>query len=209
MASSRANKRAKVSSSAQEPVTTLDNMAFDEKDVAESKTHTKMTFRCPVTIDNVFSAPTPTQVKVFYESRSSKGKPFDHLPKGEKLAWTESFHDNKTLMGYIVYAQLFPKLLQNRIKLNAATYHWAHLDNSSEKGRTKLEQRRNALDRLKRNGFTRSVFMGLPYRVDTSANILAYMKMDVEEEDERCRFFTKREFSMIFSKRGQVGSSSV
>ncbi|CAM9844846.1 unnamed protein product [Ectocarpus sp. 4 AP-2014] len=51
--------------------------------------------------------------------------------------------------------------------------------------------------------------MGLPYRVDTSANILAYMKMNVEEEDERFRFFTKREFSMIFSKRGQVGSSSV
>ncbi|CAN0217289.1 unnamed protein product [Ectocarpus sp. 4 AP-2014] len=123
-----------------------------------------MTFRCPVTIDNVFSAPTPTQVKVFYESRSSRGKPFDHLPEGEKLAWTESLHDNKTLMGFIVYTQLFPKLLQNRIKLNAATYHWAHLDNSSEKGRTKLEQRRNAVDRLKRNGFTRSVFMGLPYR---------------------------------------------
>ncbi|CAB1106674.1 unnamed protein product [Ectocarpus sp. CCAP 1310/34] len=209
MASSRANKRAKVSSSAKEPVTTLDTKAFDEKDVAESKTHTKMTFRCPVTIDNVFTAPTATQVNVFYESSSSKGEPFDHLPEGEKLAWTESFHDNKTLMGFIVYTQLFPKLLQNRIKLNAATYHWAHLDNSSEKGRTKLEQRRNAVDRLKRNGFTRSVFMGLPYRVDTSAHILAYMKMDVEEEDERCRFFTKREFSMIYSKRGQVGSSSV
>ncbi|CAM9485182.1 unnamed protein product [Sphacelaria rigidula] len=168
-----------------------------------------MNFRCPVTIDNVFSAPTSTQVKVFYESRSSTGKPFDHLPNGEDLAWTESFHDNKTLMGFIVYAQLFPKLLQNRIKLNAATYHWAHLDNSSEKGRTKLEQRRRAVDRLKRNGFTRSIFMGLPYRVDTSANILTFMKMDVEEEDERFRFFTKREFSMIFSKRGQVGSSSV
>ncbi|CAM9478203.1 unnamed protein product, partial [Sphacelaria rigidula] len=123
--------------------------------------------------------------------------------------WTESFHDNKTLMGFIVYTQLFPKLLQNRIKLNAATYHWAHLNNSSEKGRTKLEHRRNAVDRLKRNGSTRSVFMGLPYRVDTSANILASMKMDVEEEDERSRFFTKREFSMILSKRGQVGSSSV
>ena len=209
MASSRANKRVKLASSAQESVTTLDNMAFDEKDMAGSKTHTKMTFRCPVTIDNVFSAPTPTQVKVFYESRSSEGKPFDHLPRGEKLAWTESFHDNKTLMGFIVYAQLFPKLLQNRIKLNASTYHWAELDNSSEKGRTKLEQRRNAVDRLKRNGFMRSVFVGLPYRVDTSANILAFMKMDVEEEDERFRFFTKREFSMIFSKRGQVGSSSV
>lgn len=121
-----------------EPVTTLDNTAFDEKDVAESKTHTKMTFRCPVTIDNVFGAPTSTQAKLFYESRSSKGNPFDHLPKGEKVAWTESFHDNKTLMGFIVYTQLFPKLLQNRIKLNAATYHWVHLDNSSEKGRIKL-----------------------------------------------------------------------
>ncbi|CAM9115140.1 unnamed protein product [Ectocarpus sp. 8 AP-2014] len=168
-----------------------------------------MTFRCPVTIDNVFKAPTPPQVKEFYESRSSKPKPFDRLPKAEKLAWTESLHDNKTLMGFIVYSQLFPKLLQNRIKLNAASYHWNHLDTASEKGRTKLDQRRNAVERLKRNGFVRSVFMGLPYRVDTSANILPYMKMDVEEEDERFRFFTKREFSMIFSKRGQVANSSV
>ncbi|CAN0259512.1 unnamed protein product [Scytosiphon promiscuus] len=198
----------KLASSAQESVTTLNNTAFDEKDVAESKTHTKMSFRRPVTIDIVFSAPTPAQVKVFYEPTSSKGKPFDHLPKDEKLVLTELFHDNKTLMGFIVYAQLFPKLLQNKIKLNASTYHWAELDNSSEKGRTKLEQRRRAVDRLKRNGFTRSVFKGLSFRVDTSANIMAFMKMDVEEEDERFRVFTKREFSMIFSERGQVGSSS-
>jgi hypothetical protein len=209
MASSGANKRLKFSSPKKEPVTSLDNIAFDKKDVAESKTHNRMSFRCPVTIDNVFNAPTPPQVKMFYESRCSKGKPFDRLPKAEKLAWTESFHDNKTLMGFIVYSQLFPKLLQNRIKLNAATYHWTQLDPTSEKGRTKLDQRRGAVERLKRNGFTQSVFMGLPYRIDTSANILAYMLMEVEEDDERFRFFSRREFSMLFSKRGQVGSSSV
>eukprot|EP00903_Cladosiphon_okamuranus_P014365 g13337.t1 len=89
----------KVSSSAMKFETTFDNKVFDEKDVAESKTHTKMNFRCPVMIDNIFSAPTPTQVEVLDESRSSKRTPFDQLPRGEKLAWTESFH--KTLMGFI------------------------------------------------------------------------------------------------------------
>lgn len=76
---SHATKRAKLS-----PITTLDNIKFNEKDVAESNTHTKMTFQCPVTIDNVFSAPTPAQVQIFYESRTgSSGKPFSNLPKGE------------------------------------------------------------------------------------------------------------------------------
>lgn len=208
--SPRANKRLKVSSEPKKPFTTLDNPAFNQDEVPEFKTYTKMNFRCPVTIDNVFNVPTVSQVKMFYESRrGNRGKTFDNLPKSDKLAWSESFHDNKTLMGFIVYSQLFPKLLQTRIKLNAATYHWAYLDTTSEKGRVKLEQRRTAVDRLNRNDFTRSVFKGLPYNIDTSANILAYMKMDFEEEDERYRFFTKREFSMIFSKRGQVGSSSV
>ena len=209
--SRRPNKRIKLPSTARKTTTSLDNPSFNQNSVAESKTHTKMTFRCPVTIDNVFNAPTPSQVKLFYESRSSSDKPFGRLLEGEKLAWTESLHDNKTLMGFIVYSQLFPKLLQNRIKLNAATYHWAHLDTASEKGRTKLEQRRHAAERLKRTGFVASVFMGLPYNVDTpgTSNILAYMNMDFDEEDERFRFFTQREFSMIFSQRGQVGSSSV
>lgn len=210
-APSRATKRMK--KMAVEPsVTSLDNPVFNANDVAESKTHTKMSFRSPVTIDNVFSAPAPKQVKMFYESRNYGTKnyrKFDTLPKTEKLAWTESYHDNKTLMGFIVYAMLFPKLLQTRIKLNAATYHWAHLDSASEKGRVKLEQRRNAVDRLKRTDCTRSVFMGLPYRTDNSSNILEFMNLNIEEEDERFRFFTNREFSLIYSERGAVGSSSV
>ncbi|CAM9482238.1 unnamed protein product [Ectocarpus sp. 4 AP-2014] len=34
------------------------------------------------------------------------------------------------------------------------------------------------------------------------------MKMDVDEEDERLRFFNRREFSILIAERGQVGSSS-
>ncbi|CAM9518495.1 unnamed protein product, partial [Ectocarpus sp. 13 AM-2016] len=66
-------------------------------------------------------------------------------------------------------------------------------------------------ERLKRTGFISSVFMGLPHSVDTSdtSTILAYMNTDFDEEDERFRFFTEREFSVIFSQRGQVGSSFV
>ena len=211
-ANPRATKRMKTSSAtgARDPVTTLRNRDFDQNDVAEAKTQIKMSFRCPVTIDNVFSAPAVDHVNMFYESRSSNtAKTFDQLSKADKHEWAESFTDNKTLMGYIIYTTLLPKLLQTRIKLNAAEYHWAYLDSTSEKGRLKLQQRRSAVDRLRRSGVTRSVFKGLPYRVDTSANILEYMKINVDEDDERFRFLTNREFSMIFSKRGEIGSSSV
>lgn len=62
-----------------------------------------MTLGCPVTIDNVFSAPSPKDVKMFYDSRCSHGsKDFAALGKAPKLAWTEACHDNKALMGYIV-----------------------------------------------------------------------------------------------------------
>lgn len=191
-------------------VTTLKNIAFDPDDVAEAKALCKMSFRCPVTIENVFSRPDPSHVKMLYESRNRTATtPFEQLPETEKLEWTESLQDNKCLMGFITYAMLFPKLLQNRIKLNAATYHWAHLDTTSDRGRAKLEQRRNAVNRLKRKDCTRSVFKGLPYAVDTSADILEFMNINVEEEDERFRFFMTREFSKVYSPRGQVGSSSV
>ncbi|CAB1097168.1 unnamed protein product [Ectocarpus sp. CCAP 1310/34] len=203
------SKRAKRSGA--ERVTTLDNPAFDADDVAAAKSHAKMSFRCPVTIDSVFAPPAPDQVCTFYESRNHGSKPWGHLSEPEQREWAESCHDNKTLMGFIVYATLFPKLLRNRIKLNAATYHWAHLDSSSAKGRLKLEQRRGAVSRLRRVGFARSLFRGLPHRIDPVADtsILVFMNMSVEEEDERFRFFTNREFSMIYSERGEVGSSSV
>lgn len=110
----RANKRIKVSATTKEAVTSLDNPAFDQSEVIESKTHTKMTFRCPVTIDTVFNAPAPSRIQMFYESRSNSGRPFDSLPEGEKLAWVESLHDNKTLMGFIVYSQLLLKAVEEQ-----------------------------------------------------------------------------------------------
>ncbi|CAM9413975.1 unnamed protein product [Pylaiella littoralis] len=168
-----------------------------------------MGFRCPVIIETVFDAPTETQVAQFYISRCSDGKSFSHLSRPEKRYWGESLRDNKTLTGFIVYSQLLPSLLKNRIKLNSATYHWAYLDPASEKGRAKLEQRRAAVARLNRDDFLRSVSHGLPYEIDTSTDILAYMKMTMDYEDERFRFFTSREFSMMYSERGDVNGSSV
>ncbi len=205
----RASKRAKTCASSASAITSLFNTSFDANNVTKAKVHAKMSFRCPVTIDNVFRAPEMEHVQMFFRSRHNTDESFQQLSKIEKLAWIESFTDNKTLMGFTIYAMLFPKLLQTRVKLNADTYHWAHLDASSEKGRAKLEQRLSAINRLKSDGFTRSVFKGLPYTIDASVGILKYMKMEVDEEDERFRFFANREFSMIHSKRGEVGSSSV
>ncbi len=209
---SPAKKRAKSIFADKEPVTTIENPDFDKNDVAEAKTVPKMTFRSPVTIENVFRPPAAHHVKFFYQCRAGENsQPFDQLLREEKVAWTESFHDNKALMGFIVYTMLFPKLLQTRIKLNAATYHWAHLDAAADKGRVKLEQRREAYVRLKRDGVTQSVFMGLPQRtsIDPDANILDFMNINVDEEDERFRFFIKREFSILHAARGQVANSSV
>ena len=169
----------------------------------------KMSFRCPLSIDTVFDAPPTSHVEAFYDTRSGAHLPFDDLPEADKVAWAESFHDNKVLMGLIIYSQLFPALLKSRIKLNAPTYHWSQLDPASAKGATKLAQRQDALARIRREDFTRSVFRGLPYRIDTSVDILTYMKMSMDSEDERFRFFTGREFSFICSERGDVNGSSV
>ena len=189
----------------------MGNPAWDEKNTARLKSPAKMSFRCPVTINTVFDAPLTSQVKVFYDSRSIKTSDikFDDLSEAEKVAWAESFHDNKILMGLIIYSQLLPALLKSRIKLNAPTYHWSQLDPASATGIKKLAQRRDAIARIRTDDFTRSVFRGLPYRVDTSVSILAYMKMTMDSEDERFRFFTSREFSMICSERGDVNGSSV
>eukprot|EP00903_Cladosiphon_okamuranus_P018123 g16678.t1 len=178
-------------------------------EVAVSNTQARMGFRCPVTIDTVFDAPTEAQVAQFYSTRCPGGALFSQLSQNEKKQWEESLRDNTTLMGFIVYSQLLPSLLKNRIKLNSATYHWSYLDPASERGRIKLEQRREAALRLNRADFTPSVFRGQPYGIDTSVDILSYMKMKVDAEDERSRFFTSREFSVMCSERGDVNGSSV
>lgn len=209
-AAPRAKKR-KCSPKSEESVTDLGNPARDDQKIAAPKLPPKMSFRCPVTIDTVFEAPLTSHVEAFYDSRNSDSArvPYGDLSKADQVAWAESFHDNKTLMGLIVYSQLFPALLKSRIKLNAPTYHWSQLDPASAKGSTKLAQRRGALARIRRAEFLRSVFRGLPYRIDTSVDALTYMKMTMDSEDERFRFFTGREFSFICSERGDVNGSSV
>lgn len=194
--------------------TTLDNAEFDKANVTEAKMKAKMNFRCPVTVDNVFGAPTSAQVRMFYESRNYpihvKKTTFDGLTEAQKLRWEASCADNNTLMGFLVYAQLFPSLLRKRIKLNDASYHWSRLDPASEKGRLKLHQRRQAADKIyNRETFARSVLLGLPYRLNHVDNILKFGNLHIDQEDERYRFFISREFSIICAKRGEVGSSSV
>ncbi|CAM9562170.1 unnamed protein product [Ectocarpus sp. 8 AP-2014] len=177
-----APKRIKVRtiSKARKAITNLTKLRLDgsESEVTVSKTHARMGFRCPVTIETIFDAPTEAQVAQFYSSRCPDGMSFSHLSNPEKIYWTESLRDNTTLMGFIVYSQLLPSLLTNRIKLNSATYHWAYLDPASEKGRIKLGQRREAVARLNRDGFTRSVFRGLPYGIDTAKSADATGKID-------------------------------
>lgn len=182
-ASPRAKRRKSCQTKAGKTVTDLGNPGWDEHKTSPAKSLVKMSFRCPVTIDTIFETPSPSHVETFYETRNSGGEPFDRLPKAEKLAWATSCHDNATLMGFIVYySQLFPSLLKSRIKLNAPTYHWVYLDPASAKGRMKLEQRRDAAAMLTREDFTRSIFRGLVFNVDTSVDILAYMKMTMERK---------------------------
>lgn len=206
-------KRIKVSSisKAKVKVTNLSNPEFEKSTVTPSRTQHRMTFQCPVTIKTIFTSSTEAQVEQFYLTRCSQGESFDNLPTSEKLAWRESLSDNYALMGFMIYSQLLPSLLKNRIKLNSASYHWNPLDPTCEEGQLKLQQRVQAMERLKRPGSTRSVLKGFPYTVDLTqtGNILQFMKMDVEDEDERFRSFMGREFSMLSSERGNVNGSSV
>ncbi|CAN0431869.1 unnamed protein product, partial [Pylaiella littoralis] len=123
--------------------------------------------------------------------------------------WKEALRDNLALIGYLVYSQLFPSLLLDRIKSNSASHHYRALDRATDKTRKKLEQRRKALARLQRVGSAHSVFHGLPYSVDKSKSILLFMSMNFDDDDSRQRFFVQRESSVISGQRGETSSSSV
>ena len=208
---SPAPKRIKVPSvsKARKPITSIDKTGHDKSEVDRANRAPRSTFRCPVTIEGVFSAPKETQVAQFYEARCGWSRPFGRLSHSEKMAWRESLHDNMVLMGFIVYSQLFPSLLRNRIKLNSASHHWNALDGTTDRGRVKLEQRRAAFERLTREGSARSAMKGLPCSVDDTTNILRFLKIEVSDEDLRYRTFIQRDFSAIYGDRGAVGSSSV
>ncbi|CAM9286170.1 unnamed protein product, partial [Hapterophycus canaliculatus] len=109
---------------------------------------------------------------------------------------------NMALIRFLVYSQIFPSLLRNRIKLRESSHHWNALDPTSDRGRNKVEQRRGAFARLQRIRSTRSV-------VKETTNVLLFMKMDKDEFDERHRFFMQREFSVFHGERGEVHSLSV
>ncbi|CAN0240766.1 unnamed protein product [Scytosiphon promiscuus] len=98
------------------------------------------------------------------------------------------------LMGFIIYSQLFPSLLRNRIKLNSASHHWNALDGTTDRGRVKLEQRRAAFERLTRGGSARSAMKGLPYSFRTRICATGLSSSGT---------------SAIYGDRGSVGSSSV
>ncbi|CAN0548610.1 unnamed protein product, partial [Ectocarpus sp. 12 AP-2014] len=170
---------------------------------------TTSSFKCPVSPRKIFLEPTDGQVRQFYGARNFSGTSYDRLPQTEKLAWQESLRDNLTLIGFHVYAQLFPSLLENRIKLNKASHHYRDIDRATPEGRKQLEQRREALARLQRVGSASSVFHGLPYSVDKSKSILQFMNMDFDDDDSRQRFFLQRDFATISGKRGETSSSSV
>lgn len=204
--SPRARKRIKVPSisKGKKSITTLCKPGFNSNDVMHVTTDPKISFRCPVSITKIFLEPNDGQVRQFYYARNFSGTPYDRLPQDEKLLWRQSLTDNLALIGFQIYSQLFPSLLENRIKLHHASHHYRDLDRTTAEGREKLEQRRGALSRLQRVGSAHSVFHGLPYSVDKSTSILQFMGLDFEDDDKRQRFFLQREFST-----GKKGSSSV
>ncbi|CAN0465548.1 unnamed protein product, partial [Ectocarpus sp. 12 AP-2014] len=187
-------------------LTTLLRAGFDPPDVA-TLSLTKTSYKSPVTLKNVFDRPTEGQVKIFYHARNHSGVPYDRLSDADKLAWTEALQDNSCLAGYLVYSQLLPCAAENRTKLRSGRAHWNELNVSTDRAR--LEQRRSAYDRLRRNGSAFSAFHGLPYSVDMTKNVLEYMSIDFEQSDLRHRFFMSREFAMTSSEHGKVNASSV
>ncbi|CAN0396993.1 unnamed protein product, partial [Scytosiphon promiscuus] len=205
---SPAPKRIKFSSisKGKKRITTLQKPGFNANDVKRATTDPRISFRYPVSPTKIFLEPNDGQVRQFYHARNFSGTPYDRLAQDEKLLWKECLRDNLALVGYQVYSQLFPSLLESRIKLNNASHHSRDLDRATSDGRKKLEQRREALARLQRVGSAHSVFHGLPFSVDKSKSILQFMGIDFEDDDKRQRFFLQREFS---TTSGKKGSSSV
>lgn len=191
-------------------ITSLDNPRVADSNMQlKSNQKTRTHYKCPMSVQSVFKAHQASEVEAFYHARTYKTNAldFEQLPGAEVSAWTESYLDNRALTGFIIYATVFPKLLKTRIKLNSPEYHWNSLDYASKKGRVKLEERKSTMTRLK-SASAASVYKGIACNV-ADKNILHFMGTSLDEEDERYRFLSKREFSKIYADRGSVGSSSV
>ncbi|CAN0323476.1 unnamed protein product [Pylaiella littoralis] len=163
----------------------------------------KMTkFKTPFTLDTVFGPdPGVGDLVIFTKSR---GVDFESLSDNQKKMWRTSWRDNRILCGYLVVAVVFPSYLKRRIKLREAETHWVNLDNTTSKGKAKLEERRicmNMVESMKAS----SCFRGTSDIIHP--DVLVRDFLGIRGNDEGVQFFKFRDFARDSSKNSSAHAS--
>lgn len=159
-------------------------------DVSVGEARTKVKFKTPYTLETVFGLdPGLDDLTLFTANR---GVNFKSLSEEDKRLWKRSWRENRVLCGYLVFAVVFPAYLKRRIKLRDAETHWVNLDDSTLKGKSKLEWRKKSMEIVESMSAS-SCFRGTSDLIHPG--VLARDFLGLSKTDEGVLFFTQRDFA--------------
>lgn len=159
-------------------------------DVSLGEARTKSKFKTPFTLETVFGLdPGLDDLTLFTMNR---GVNFNTLSEEDKRLWKRSWRENRVLCGYLVFAVVFPAYLKRRIKLRDAETHWVNIDDSTLKGKSKLEWRKKSLE-IVESMTASSCFRGTSDLIHPG--VLARDFLGLNKTDEGFLFFTQRDFA--------------
>ena len=159
-------------------------------DVSVGEARTKAKFKTPFTLETVFGLdPGLDDLTLFTLNR---GVNYKTLSEEHKRLWKRSWRHNRVLCGYVVFAVVFPAYLKRRIKLRDAETHWVNLDDSTLKGKSKLEWRKKSMEMVE-SMTASSCFRGTSDLIHPG--VLARDFLGLNKTDEGVLFFTERDFA--------------
>lgn len=161
-----------------------------DTEVDQSEICAKIKFKTPFSLDTVFGGdPNLDDLRQFVMSRGKLE--YDLLGEEDKTLWRTSWTENRILCGYLVMAVVFPAFLKRRIKLKDAQSHFVTIDQDTQKGRVKMEQRYKCLQVLKSMKAS-SCFRGTSTMICTEVRVVDFLGLSLK--DEGVIFFSQRDF---------------
>lgn len=159
-------------------------------DVSVGEARTKVKFKTPFTLETVFGLDPGLDDLILFTM--NRGVNFKSLSEVDKRLWKRSWRENRVLCGYLVVAVVFPAYLKRRIKLRDAETHWVTLDDTTLKGKCKLEWREKSMD-IVESMTASSCFRGTSDLIHPT--VLARDFLGLNKTDEGVLFFIKRDFA--------------
>jgi len=159
-------------------------------DVSVGEARTKVKFKTPFTLETVFGLDPGLDDLILFTM--NRGVNFKSLSEEDKCLWKRSWRENRVLCGYLVFAVVFPAYLKRRIKLRDAETHWVTLNDSTLKGKSKLEWRQKSMEMVE-SMTASSCFRGTSDLIHP--RVLARDFLGLNKTDEGVLFFMQRDFA--------------